>query len=466
MPTYVWALIHVGPAAWAVYHALLHKRDPRAAMGWIMICLFVPFAGPIAYFFFGINRVHQRAFGRSQRLFAADFATDARQSLVLPSPRTSLREAGGRTTGRPISAGNEVIPLYNGESAYPAMLASIAAAHERVLLATYILKSGEIGQAFARELESAASRGVEVMVLVDGIGELYSLRSPLTKLTHRNVEIARFLPPKLLPPSMYINLRNHRKLLVVDDAVAYAGGMNISDEHTSTATGPRAISDIHFQLRGPVVSELSQVFFRDWHFATGASAQKPPRAMPAADGEAMCRVVPDGPDDAIDALALTIHAVISAASRSIDIVTPYFLPSRELTASLQSAALRGVSVRIVLPAENNLFYMHWAHRNSLSELLTWGIEVFYQPPPFCHSKLLCIDGDYALIGSANLDPRSLRLNFELCIEVFSEKFNAELKSHIEGLIAMSEPATYREIALRPVWMRLRDSAFALLSPYL
>jgi cardiolipin synthase len=157
---------------------------------------------------------------------------------------------------------------------------------------------------------------------------------------------------------------------------------------------------------------------------------------------------------------------LSAASQSIDIVTPYFLPSRELTASLQSAALRGVSVRIVLPAANNLFYMHWAHRNALAELLQWGIEVFYQPPPFCHSKILCIDRDYSLIGSANLDPRSLRLNFELCIEVFSENLNAELKSHIDELIAMSKPVAYLEIERRPVWMRLRDSVSALLSPYL
>jgi cardiolipin synthase len=305
------------------------------------------------------------------------------------------------------------------------------------------------------------------MVLIDGFGELYSLPRASKLLRGRNIKVARFLPPKLLPPSVYVNLRNHRKVLIVDDVVAYAGGMNISDDNTSTAEQPRTVSDVHFQLRGPVVAELAQLFCRDWQFAGGASSAATESAqIPQDCGDMLCRTVPDGPGDDLDALALTIQAVISAASQSIDIMTPYFLPSRELIASLQSAALRGIKVRIILPRKNNLFYMHWAHRNTLAELLNWDIEVFYQPAPFCHSKLLCIDHEYTLMGSANLDPRSLRLNFELGIEVFSEGLNKELRAHIESVIATSEAVTYDDLRNRPVRMRLRDSAAALLAPYL
>jgi cardiolipin synthase len=347
------------------------------------------------------------------------------------------------------------------------MLDSIANAKNRILLSTYIMNVDKTGIAFIDALEAAVSRGVEVMVLIDGFGDLYSLPRGSRVLQRRNIQVARFLPPKLLPPSVYVNLRNHRKVLVVDDQVAYAGGMNISDDHTSTAERPRKVSDVHFRLHGPVVAELAELFYRDWHFAGGAlSARAETDQNSKIYGDMLCRTVPDGPGDDLDALALTIQTVISAASHCVDIMTPYFLPSRELIGSLQSAALRGTKVRIVLPQKNNLFYMHWAHRNTLADLLNWDIEAFYQPAPFCHSKLLCIDSYYSLIGSANLDPRSLRLNFELGIEVFSKDLNKELRAHIDSIIATSTAVTYDDLKNRPVRTRLRDSAAALFAPYL
>ena len=135
-------------------------------------------------------------------------------------------------------------------------------------------------------------------------------------------------------------------------------------------------------------------------------------------------------------------------------------------ASLQAAALRGVKVRVVLPALNNLFYVHWANRNILAELLRWGVEAYYQPAPFCHSKILCVDNEYCLVGSANLDPRSLRLNFELGIEVFSEQLSDDLRAHIESAIATSELITHASLLERSVPVRLRDSVAGLFSPYL
>jgi len=304
------------------------------------------------------------------------------------------------------------------------------------------------------------------MVLVDGVGELYSRHSPSRVLRQRGVAVARFLPPKLFPPNIHINLRNHRKLLIVDDTIAYAGGMNISDDQTADAGRPREVTDVHFGLSGPVVADLARVFYGDWQFAAGVAPAPEPQRIPDPTGDARCRVICDGPDDEMDVLALAIQAVVSGAQTSVDIMTPYFLPSRGLVASLQSAALRGVRVRIILPGKNNLFYVHWAHRNILTELLGWGIEVYYQPAPFCHSKLLCIDTAYSLIGSANLDPRSLRLNYELGIEVFSPSLNAELRAHIDGVVIVSMRLTADELTRRSVPVRLRDSAAYLLSPYL
>ncbi len=459
-------LFHIGPAAWGVYHALLYKRDPRAAMGWIMACIFIPYGGPAAYFLFGINRVRSRGQDLKRRFLHVGYEAGTRRSQPSAEGELGLRDVGLRITGRPATDGNLVQPLFNGEQAYPAMLESIAAARQRVFLATYILKLDKTGQAFADALEAAHLRGADVRVLIDGVGELYAFRRVARSLAKRGIRTARFLPPKLLPPSIHLNLRNHRKLLIVDDDVAYAGGMNLSDHHTLLDDRPREVSDVHFALRGPVIADLGNLFRSDWHFATDGSDPVVTETPGAERGDMQCRIVPDGPDDELDALAATIHTAISAAERTVDIMTPYFLPNRDLIASLASAALRGVRVRIVLPGENNLPYVHWANRNVLGELLRWDIEVCYQPPPFNHAKLLCIDDAYTLIGSANLDSRSLRLNFELGVEVFSEDLNTAVCDYIDQVAVDSRPLTWGELEKRSLAQRLRDSAAALMSPYM
>jgi cardiolipin synthase len=468
LPAEFWVVVHAAPATWAAYHVLLYKRDSRSATGWIMACMFIPFAGPVAYFLFGINRVRSRAQDMRRPFYHVAYETGIRRAAIAgpPADASSLESVGARTTGRAVVGGNDVAPLFQGDEAYPAMLDAIAAAQKRVYLSTYIIKMDPTGVRFIDRLEAAAQRGVDVRVLIDGIGELYAFRRVVSHLRLRGIPSARFLPPRLLPPSIHVNLRNHRKLLVVDNAVAFAGGMNISEGNTASPGRARSISDIHFRLRGPVVDELAAVFLDDWSFATHESGAEEAGSQTVPCGDVGCRVIPDGPDRDLDALALTIEAAVSAACESIDIMTPYFLPSRDLLASLISATLRGVRVRIVLPAENNLWYVHWANRNLLAELVQWSAEVYYQPPPFCHSKLLCVDGAYTLIGSANLDPRSLRLNFEVGIELFSEPLTQRLRGHVEQIIAVSRRATRDELGNRSIPARLRDSAAALLSPYL
>jgi cardiolipin synthase len=226
------------------------------------------------------------------------------------------------------------------------------------------------------------------------------------------------------------------------------------------------ITDVHFSLRGPVLDDLAAVFDSDWKFATGKDLSATKAPSPDVKGDARCRVICDGPDDNLDALALTLQGVISGAAESVDIMTPYFLPTRGLMASLQSAALRGVRVRVVLPEKNNLFYIHWANRNLLLELIEWGVEAYYQPAPFCHSKILCVDQTYSLIGSANLDPRSLRLNFELGVEIFSAALSEELRAHIAEVVSVSDRITIETLEARSTASRLRDSLVSLFSPYL
>lgn len=474
LQTYIPVALATIAAAAAVAHALLHKRDPRGAFGWIAICLLFPLFGPVLYYLFGINRVKVRAHRLDER---AAHALGTRGSGVdsgalrsaggVPRQMRGLAAAVDALAATPLVAGNELRVLHNGEQAFPAMLAAIARASRFVYLATYIFQTDRIGTQFVDALGRAVERGVDVRVLVDGVGEYYAWprRRVSGLLRRRGVRGARFLAPRLLPPALRLNLRNHRKILLVDGLVAFTGGMNIADRHTSVKGRPRKVSDMQFALRGPVVNQIERVFLDDWAFVTGQRSEPGPEA-PHGDGRAVCRAIDDGPTEEIDRLDLLLTAAVAAARRRVWIMTPYFLPSPALVGALQTAALRGVDVSIVLPGRNNLAFVHWASRHGLHELLLRGVKVYYQPPPFVHTKLLVVDDAYALIGSANIDPRSLRLNFELVVEVYGRAFVAELAGHLVERIAHARRYSLADFKGRRLPVRLRDALVWLFSPYL
>jgi cardiolipin synthase len=454
------AWLAVGLAA--AGHALLWKRRPQSAFGWIAVSLSLPLAGALLDYLFGINRVATRARKLRDRPSGATAAPDA----AAPPELRTLAALGERVSRRPLTAGNRVEALHNGEQAYCAMLEAIDAAGARVVLSTYIFDSGAAGAAFARALSDAADRGVDVRVLVDGVGELYSWPRAARLLRGSRVRYARFLPPTLLPPTFHVNLRNHRKILVVDGRVAFTGGMNISSRAFVDAPGnPAPIVDLHFRVEGPVVAQIENVFAGDWHFATGTSLPLP-RQVSAPRGTARCRAVEDGPDGDFRRLLSLLIGAVGVARERVAIMTPYFLPPRELIGPLQATAMRGVEVSVILPAHSNLPYVHRATRHGLWELLQHGLRVYFQPRPFAHSKLLLIDDDYALVGSANLDSRSLRLNFELQVEVYDHGLVDDLGRHFAAARQRSAEITLADLDGRPLPTRLLDGAAWLFSPYL
>lgn len=276
----------------------------------------------------------------------------------------------------------------------------------------------------------------------------------------------RFLPPTLLPPALHINLRNHRKILVADGRVGFTGGMNIGDRHLAgRSDNPSRVIDAHFRLTGPIVAQIEQVFLADWGFMT-KEYPAPKSVFSVETGSAVCRTIIDGPNEDLDRLTAILMGAISTARRKVLIMTPYFLPSRELIAALQTAALRGIEVTIILPEKSNLPYVDWATRNMLWELLRWGGRVYYQPPPFAHTKLFLVDDHYAQIGSANIDTRSLRLNFELVVEVYDKPFAAILTHHIDKVRERAREISLKELDNRSLPIRTRDALVWLFSPYL
>jgi cardiolipin synthase len=457
--------VYLSSAAAVALHALLTKPDPRSVVSWIALCWLFPLGGAVLYWLFGINRVSTRSPARSQP------EADLRAAAPDPMPKgagaspqfRALECVGDALTGLPLLGGNTLEPLSNGEVAFPRMLRAISAARQSICLATYIFQTDAIGREFIDALQAAVARGVSVRVLVDGIGEWYDWPHVVPLLRRAGVTAERFLPPRLLPPNLSLNCRNHRKLLLIDGAEGFLGGMNLGGREVGGSTG-RRMTDIHFCLRGPAVAQLGAVFAADWKFASGESLSTP--AVTQSTGHAVCRAITGGPDESIDKLLLIISSAIAVAQRQILIMTPYFIPPPELVVALQGAALRGLEVSLVLPRHSNLRYIDWATLHWLPALVERGVQVHLSPPPFSHAKLFVVDREYAHIGSVNLDTRSLRLNFEIALEVFDAALCAQLASFIESFRDRTKALRRAELANDPPLVRIRNSLCWLISPYL
>jgi cardiolipin synthase len=261
----------------ASLHALLTKPDPRSALSWIAVCFLIPYGGAALYALFGINRVR-----RPQLTWGAARAPRASEP-ALPASLAAQVRIGDALTRRPLESGNVLETLHDGEQAFPRMLEAIASARDSVWLSTYIFQTDQLGRQFVDALAAAVQRQVKVRVLVDGIGEWYDWPHVVPILRRAGVRAERFLPPRLLPPSLSLNCRNHRKILIVDGAVAYIGGMNLGGREAGGSTG-RRMSDIHFRLCGPIVAQLGEAFAEDWLFATGEA----PPAVVAEGGAGYC----------------------------------------------------------------------------------------------------------------------------------------------------------------------------------
>ena len=458
----------------ASLHAILRKRDVRAATGWTGLIWLVPGVGALLYAALGLNRIKRRAslMHRARRRTPLTTTGQLRiarargQALADPQlhPLATLAEA---VADRPALGGNAVTLLRDGDEAYPAMLAAIAGARHTIGLSTYIFGDDVAGRPVIDALAAAVRRGVEVRVLVDGIGARYSWPPAHRALRAAGVPTALFLAGVRSAGLGFFNLRTHRKILTVDGAIAFTGGMNIRATHLLASRPAHPVRDLHFRLAGPVVAQIQDAFAEDWAFTTGEFLEGPgwyPRLEDA--GDTVARVITDGPDGDLEVLHTVLLGALAMARESVRIVTPYFLPDQSLIAALGVAARRGVQVDIVLPARGNIPPVQWAAAAQLWQVLRPGCRVFFTPPPFDHSKVMVVDRRWALVGSTNWDPRSLRLNFELDVELYCARCAAGLDDVVAARIAQAHRTSLEEVDARPLPIKVRDGIARLFSPYL
>lgn len=466
-------------------HCLQRRRNASATILWIAVAWSFPFLGPLLYVSFGIDRVGDRGY---LKLLANKKILERRKNTKGSAPRAywhNLEEAPAKSRfqekfnrsmdalipDHPALGENKVEPLVDGDEAYPKMLAAIRSAKKHIHLQSFIIGHDKVGRKFVQALMEKAAEGVQIRLLYDRFGSTWAHLGGLFRSLEKFdcVQVAGWTQANPLKRQFQINLRNHRKCLIVDGETVFFGGINIAADNQSSPARP-AIRDYHFKAQGPIVQEFQYAFLRDWFFITKESPEQLlteshfPQNDPA--GKTVMRLINTGPSRPDEVAVEAFFNSIVLAKRQILAVTPYFAPPPEILRALRSAALRGVDVRLVVPAANNHIYVYYASRALYEELLSAGVRIYERRKPFSHAKALLIDGQFSLVGTANLDMRSLHLNYETLTAVYSESFTDQMKEIVHSDMSVSDEILLAEWKKRPLRTRIFENFAALMSPVL
>ena len=468
--SFLLAWAHVSAALLVTAHVLLTRRNVRAAIGWIGVAWLSPLLGALLYYAMGINRVSRRALRLRKRLAPMLKAIAPQPAVIaaqVPEHIAAIARVGDRLTGRMLTPNNAVSSLHGGDTAYPDMLDAIRGAKYSIALACYIFRGDKSGRSFVQALAEARDRGVEVRVLIDGIGSGFFRPSALPLLRAAKLKAARFMHDWRPWRTPILNMRSHKKILVVDGRIGFTGGMNIGDENCASAKPRLAVDDIQFRVEGPVVAQLMLTFAEDWSFTTGELLDGEiwwPVPQPA--GQVAARGITSGPDEDIGNIENVLATAVAQARRRLRIVTPYFLPDDRLLTGIVLAAERGVEVEVLLPQRSDHRLLDWAMAAHVGFLDVPGISFHLSRPPFDHAKLVTVDGQWCAIGSPNWDVRSLRLNFEFLLEGYDQGLTRDIDRLIDTKLTRARALHPKRLMRRPIPIRLRDAAARLLLPYL
>jgi len=453
-------------------HLLLLNKRPTSTLAWLWAILLFPVVGPALYLMIGSEqikraRIQRRRWFRGEGRFAPGEITAERGVEALAPAAQVLFHSLTAITQLPVSTARSLRILRKAPAFYGALKEDIRNAKDHVHIATYIWRDDEVGREFLELLVAAARRGVTVRVLVDEVGSLYLRESHFRPLVEAGGQFSWCHTLSPLRSRYSFNLRNHRKLQVIDGDIAYVGGMNFGREYMSLDPVDGDWGDVQIRAEGSVVDVLQEVFAEDWFFGTGKddvrNKTQPPREAAEPTFVQVLRGGPDEEDHPM--LRVNLELIASARSR-LWIGTGYFVPGETIQTALQVAAARGVDVRLLISSKSQHPLLVKAGRSYYDALLRQGIKIYEYEKGIEHSKYLVIDREWTTIGSCNLDERSLRLNFELSLLARCEATNAEMARIFAATIAESRLIDRAAFARRPYLQRLSDSALRPLSPVL
>jgi cardiolipin synthase len=465
-------------ATWAfIPHLLLLKKRPSATLAWLWAIIFIPFVGSLTYFALGTDRLKRRRLkrrnlysARSTRKGAPPDTTDKATSGLLaevPHRDQQFLRLLSRINRLPVSSSENLHVLRDAKEFYSALEERIRGAKHHVHLEFYIWNGDETGMRFLKVLTEAVRRGVIVRLLLDGVGSHGFTEKLLLDFTAAGGKFSWFqsLDPKR--NRFFLNLRNHRKLQIVDGIAGFVGGMNIGREYEGLDPAIGHWRDVQVEVDGPVVNELQDVFADDWFFATGEKISTAPYfPIPTGQARQIVHVVLGGPDRRNEPTSKSIVSLLNEASHRVWIATGYFVPDDVILTALELAASRGVDVRLLISEKNDHPWLVVVGRSYYGQLLAAGVRIFEYSVGINHAKVMLADNQWSMVGSANLDYRSMRLNFELNLLFHSPGRNAELARILEHDFGLCQEIESDVFARRPFRKRFLEAALRPLSPML
>jgi cardiolipin synthase A/B len=432
----------------ALLHMVYQRRSPTSMISWLLAIILLPHLAVPIYFILGSRKRGSFVNSKIKSLFRLRSVTD------LPLEQANPFDALLRANGIPgTTRGNRFALYTDGTKAYDALMRQIEEARESIFIGTYIFNSDAVTVKILQALTRKAREGVEVKLLLDSLGSfgLYCFQHPLKKLRQAGVQVSFFMPILQMPLRNYINLRNHRKIYLFDGRIVLTGGMNLSAEYLGPAPDPKRWNDLLFLIEGPAVFHYLEIFASDWTYASGSPMPVSLDTVPHPQGDASIQVVPSGPDIARDALFEALLCAIYTAKKRIWIVTPYFVPVTALQQALIIAHHKGVDVKLITPYDSNHLIADLVRCSYMRELIEAGVEVALYKGPMLHAKAILFDDAGAMLGSVNIDNRSLLLNYEVVSFAYSAAIITEINDWMERLLAdshhtMKPAGTARRIA--------------------
>ena len=446
---------------------LYRGQGVERTLAWLFAVIAFPGLGAIAYLLLADPTIKRPTIRRRRQKAAASQLGATMELPLADNAVGHVMAAAARSTGLEPTAGNRAEVLTADEMAFARVEESLRDARQRIWAEYYLIRRDDTGHRFLDILAAKAREGIEVRLIYDALGSFRMSRPRVQAIIAAGGCCEEFLPLNPLRKRWAVHLRNHRKLIVIDGKIAFTGGMNVGDEYSGRARrrGTLHFSDTHLRLEGPCVDDLEEVFAHDWQFATGEPLELPVREEDRP-GCATVAIVPSGPDQPRNASQLNYFTGITSAQRSVWLTSPYFIPDEAILSALASAALKGVDVRILVPAESDVLLVGPAGRSYYQQLLNVGIRIFEYLPSMLHAKTMVIDEHLALVGSANIDMRSFTLNFEVGALIDDPAVAATLRDCFDAQTQASREITLEAVKRWSVAKRLQHGAARLFSPLL
>ncbi len=454
-------------------------RPARSTTLWLMIMALFPIVGFIPYLLLGRDTRRRRKFYEKNTMdmrimeqALVDFDDIRRKQELDDAGRfqdyMELVAINARTGRTELSEGNRVQIFTDGRSKFDALIADIDAATQEINLQYYILKSDALGYELIHALMRAVSRGVHVRVLSDGIGVRSLSRRAQKEMRQSGIEFGIFFPSVLRYINLRLNYRNHRKIVVIDNAIGYIGGFNVGDEYVGRSPRFGPWRDTHLRIEGLAVASMKLRFLQDWYYVLGTDPAQEPAFTPRRpeNGDVFCQLVSSGPDTALANIKFSMLKMISAANKAIYIQTPYFIPDQSIYEALVLAIQQGVEVNLMIPDRPDHPVVYPATMSFAGELIHAGAKVYRYERGFLHSKVLIIDDVASLVGSCNMDERSFSLNFESSEFLLSPEVNAQLRAAFQKDIEFSTLLTPELYQQRSLLMKLKEPVCRLFAPLL